>query len=427
MDYMKIVDAAEIWNVSVRRVQILCKSGAIEGAIRMGRDWMIPVDAKRPTDGRRKENLSTEAVMSDAEPMAEEEDPDEDMPLPRKTPFLTMTDLYNQPGGATESAIKLSGNHEARILFEAEIAYARGDIDAVYKHASYLLQKHSGPYAVLSAGMLLGLCAAWKGDVEMWNQAKQHIGEAPWKTDLERDILLFTLTALDSTVYDVRSFPEWFKIGNFEPLHPDALPAAKVFYARYLYSAGYGVATKIIDVEGVQGLTLMNMLPYTVEPMVSQARADKSILAELYLRLICASIYYYSGNRTQAIRHLDRAITLALPDRLYGVLAEHRRMLDSLLDERLGAVDPEAVDKVQDLYQDFIVGFAKLRGYIQNRSIDTTLSVREREIAKLAAFGMSNAEIAERLHLSLASVKQTVRTAIYKTGVENKAALATVL
>ena len=42
-------------------------------------------------------------------------------------------------------------------------------------------------------------------------------------------------------------------------------------------------------------------------------------------------------------------------------------------------------------------------------------------------FDFTQKEIAEKLHISVASVKQAVRLAIYKSGVENKAALASVL
>ena len=66
-----------------------------------------------------------------------------------------MSDLYNTPGSADSVGESLSYNHEAQILFEAEVAYSRGEIDKVYESANYLLNKHSGFYAVLSAGMLL--------------------------------------------------------------------------------------------------------------------------------------------------------------------------------------------------------------------------------------------------------------------------------
>ena len=59
MDYMTISDAAAKWGISSRRVQILCASGRISGAERLGRSWAIPKDAQKPDDARikRKKNV----------------------------------------------------------------------------------------------------------------------------------------------------------------------------------------------------------------------------------------------------------------------------------------------------------------------------------------------------------------------------------
>lgn len=410
MEYLKAKEVAEIWGVSPRRIQAMCASGRIEGAVRFGRDWMIPKGTTQPQDGRTK-----------AGRQEQEKQLQENMPLPRKTPFLYMTDLYSVPGTADECAQMLMDNHEAQVLFEAEIAYSRGQIDKVYDRANYLLNKHSGFYAVLSAGMLLALCAIWYGDIAMWRRAKVHIAEAPAKSDSDRDIMSFSITAVDSMLYDTENFPEWFKIGCFEPLHKDSLPAAKVFYAKYLYAAGYGVATKQLEMPGLQGLTLMSILPATIEPMISQAVADSSIMAEAYLRMVCAVTYHYSGNDEQAIRHIDRAIQLALPDKLYGFLAEYCRTLDALLEARMCLADPAAWEEVRQLYKIYNTGWSKLSGNVRGRTIITTLSRREREVAKLAAFGMANSDIAQKLHMSLSSVKQAIRIVSEKTGVSRDA------
>jgi len=406
MDYLKIEDVAKNWGVSTRRVQTLCATGKIQGAVRFGRDWMIPKNAKRPADGRTKAGRSETTELLNR-----------NMPLPRKTPFLYMTDLYSVPGSAQKAIETLEENHEAQVLFATEIAYSRGQIDRVYETANYLLSKHSGFYAVLSAGMLLALCAIWHGDLSMWSRAKKHIAEAPAQTDQDRDIMLFSITAVDSMLYDVSSFPEWFKIGCFEPLHKDSLPAAKVYYAKYLYAVAYAVATKQQEQPGVQGLALMSMLPATLEPMISQAVADNAVMAEAYLRMICAVIYHNSNNDTQAVRHIDRALALVLPDKLYGFLAEYCRTLGSLLEQRLMAVDPAAWEHVKQLYKIYNEGWTKLSGVVRGKNLATTLTKREREVAKLAAFGMQNSEIAEKLHMSLSSVKQAVRIVSEKSGV----------
>ena len=43
---------ASIWNVSVRAVSSLCKSGRIPGAVKNGKNWEIPDNAQKPVDGR---------------------------------------------------------------------------------------------------------------------------------------------------------------------------------------------------------------------------------------------------------------------------------------------------------------------------------------------------------------------------------------
>ena len=400
-DYMTIAEASERWGISQRQVQHLCTLGSVEGAVKFGRAWMIPRATKKPVDGR------TKAARSEHEA---------DMPLPRKTPFLYMTDLYHTPGTADEVGASLFYNHEAQVLFEAEVAYSRGEIDKVYDIANYLLHKHSGFYAVLSAGMLLAQCAIWKGDIHMWRKAKIHIAEAPAKGNLDRDAMQLAISAVDIMIYNVENFPEWFKKGSFEPLHKDAYPAAKVYYAKYLYAFGYAVAMGLHRVEGTQGLYIMSVISYAVEPMISWARANNTIMSEIYLRLTCAAIYHNCGKEADAIDHIDKAIELALPDKFYGVLAEYCRALDTLMEKRLSLIDEDAWKEVKKLYKIYNEGWSKLSGAVRGKTILTTLSDKEREVAKLAAFGMGNQEIADHLHLSLSVVKQAVRIVSEKSG-----------
>lgn len=54
MDYITTKEAAKKWNISERRVQILCKQNKIPGGTRLGWAWAIPKDTKKPEDGRRK-------------------------------------------------------------------------------------------------------------------------------------------------------------------------------------------------------------------------------------------------------------------------------------------------------------------------------------------------------------------------------------
>lgn len=405
-------EAAGKWDISLRRVQDYCKKGKIPGAERFGNSWMIPETAVKPADGRTK---AAKQEMPQPRPS---------MIMPRQSPFLHMTDLYNAPGTAGESVAALGDNPEVQTLFAAELAYSMGKIEQAYDGAYELIHKHTGFYSVISAGTLLALCAIWKGDLNLWRQAKIHIAEAPAKNDADRDIMAFSITAVDSMLYDIGAFPEWFKMGRFDVLPKDAMPAAKVFFAKLLYATAYAVATKQMEMPGLQGLTLMSILPATIEPMISQTAADKCVIAEIYLRMTCAVIYHNSGNDQQACFHIDRAIALALPDKLYGLLAEYRRTLEYLLEQRLVLQDPAAWEEVNALYEVYNKGWSKLSGAVRGRTIITTLSPKQREVAKLAAFGMKNNEIAATLHMSVSAVKQAVANVSNKLGVtrENFAA-----
>lgn len=54
MDYITTKEAAAKWSISDRRILQYCNDNRIEGAVKMSNTWLIPKDAKKPTDGRRK-------------------------------------------------------------------------------------------------------------------------------------------------------------------------------------------------------------------------------------------------------------------------------------------------------------------------------------------------------------------------------------
>ena len=55
LEYISAPEAAKKWGISERRVQKLCEEERIPGVARISRMWLIPKDAKKPADRRRKE------------------------------------------------------------------------------------------------------------------------------------------------------------------------------------------------------------------------------------------------------------------------------------------------------------------------------------------------------------------------------------
>lgn len=58
MNYISVETAAEKWKVTRRQVQLLCARGKVDGAVMISKVWLIPADAVKPPDGRRKPNHS---------------------------------------------------------------------------------------------------------------------------------------------------------------------------------------------------------------------------------------------------------------------------------------------------------------------------------------------------------------------------------
>lgn len=56
MDYMTLKEASKKWGVTPRRINYYCAAGRIPGAMKVATIWLIPKDAEKPADKRRKEN-----------------------------------------------------------------------------------------------------------------------------------------------------------------------------------------------------------------------------------------------------------------------------------------------------------------------------------------------------------------------------------
>lgn len=399
MHYITAKEASRQWDLTVRRVQDLCRSGQISGAVRWGRDWMIPKDAHKPGDRRRKEAEGQGRAL----PL-----------LPKKNPAIVMTNLYQHPGSCDAVIRSLEARPEAAMLFRAQMAYCRGDVETAYQLADQLLQRPCCHDLQMGCGIMLAMCAIFKGDVNMWKRAKESIQSAQCHHPKDRSLTEFWSAAVDSEIYDTTAFPEWFARGCFDPLPADSYPAARYYYLRYLYVLCHESAVGHRGERDSQ--SMMRMFPLIAEPFISQSRKMGALISEIYLRLVCAAAYHDLGNDEMAVLHLDIAISQALPDKLYMILADHRKQLDFLLDERLSLQDNGAALQVKALSKRLQSGWIHLHNTVLGRTVSDDLTTREREVAKHAAYGLSNKEIAQRLNISINTVKQSLRTAMDKTG-----------
>ena len=65
-EYLTVVEAAERWNVTTRRVQFLCNQNRINGAVKESGVWLIPFTAKKPErlkSGKKTKNVKHVTII----------------------------------------------------------------------------------------------------------------------------------------------------------------------------------------------------------------------------------------------------------------------------------------------------------------------------------------------------------------------------
>lgn len=52
IEYLTVKEAGKKWGISGRMVTIYCNADKIDGAIKKGNLWLVPINAEKPLDGR---------------------------------------------------------------------------------------------------------------------------------------------------------------------------------------------------------------------------------------------------------------------------------------------------------------------------------------------------------------------------------------
>lgn len=404
MKYLTTKEAAQRWGITPRRVQDMCKNGAVAGAERHGREWLIPVLSSKPVDGRRATN-PTEGIDS-------KED---------NKNSVNIINKYTQPGSAAALLRSYDDNPIGKDVVNMQLLLYKGEIEACRRLVSkYAKGEGSLAYRGL-VGTVSALCAVCEGSVENWMSAERFIKEAPVANSHQRVLLDFFLAAIASSIYDASLFPEWFRRGDFSPLPPDSFAAARYYYVKYLYISVRNDAEAKGDRRHAR--EYIGWLPNVIEPLISQTHAEGALIMEIYLRLMCASANHISGDDDRAREHIRRSIDISLPDKLYLPLAEFYRRVGHLVSEELAARDEKALAEIKKLSKKINEGWINLHNTMLDRSVQAKLSFREQQIARLAAYGYSNKEIADRMNITVNAVKQLLKSVMNKTGADSRAHL----
>ena len=386
MEYLTVREIAEKWNLSGRMVQQLCIDGRIPGAQKFGRSWAIPADAEKPQDPRivRKKRQRADSPL----------DYTNLMPL-LNTPF--------QPGKCL-AAVEAMAAGAQRDIALAEYHYFSGHSEEAAREAEpYLTSSDMG--ARLSACFIYAYANLPLGHIQRARFALNELKAAlAGRKDAPEMEAASAFVAAAGAVLLHLPLPEDLpEIQRFLPLLPPG-PRSFALYvsAHYRYIQGDYAASAGI----VEGGLAMGAAQYPIPA--------------IYLHLVAVMDYMGLRQTEQARAHLLSAWELARPDDLIEGLGEHHGLLGGMLEAVIKPKWPEDFKRIIDITYRFSAGWRKVHNPDTGHDVADNLTTTEFAVCMLAARDWSNPEIAEHLHISLATVKRHLSSAMRKLDVPQR-------
>lgn len=375
--------AARLWNLTPRRVQIYCAQGRLPGARRAGRMWLLPADAQKPRDPR--------APLTPSHPSY--------------WPRLLLLDGDLMRLDHEEQMLALAGTDAEKKQLAAEIAYMRGD----YKAASHCLEgvREEDP-SYLAAVMISSAARISGGDIRSFQVSWHALSDlcARLADDPGQRIMAeLAQGALAISAFAPGMSAPWLREGLFP-----ALPAAALPFALYLRGKALLALGRMDELLGMAEGAL-NLLP-----------RDFGI-QEAYLYIMLAHAYLYRDQLDKARDALMRAIDICLPKGFLSPLAENISSLLGLTERCLQETYPDQLPKVLSLHKTLSGSWLEVHNFLTREQIATILTRREYQVALSVAGGLTNRESARRLGLSPSTLKGYLQSIYQKLNITNRKAL----
>ena len=340
------------------------------------------------------------------------------------TPFLV---FHSEAGNVPREAEALekyfalytgmTGGHGAGadILFCVEHAYYMGNFpqgEVLAYKAAFVAQNSRQEIIRLAATLCLAWSALQKRDARGRNRAFDAL-TGPRLTELLEHA--FVLPAARDTVHALlvrkldmsdERVPRWLREGDFSGGQlPHIRPLGLLVHLDYLRHS-----RNFLQLAG------------TVNTLYSQ-RVKVGRFGSIYAVLIAAAGCAELGHRRQAVRLICRAAAFLLEDGLYAQLVVYDGLLNGLVEKCIRREFPEHAEPFCKVREQVGHALASIFPELARDELSQELTQREREVALLAASGLTNEEIAGRLYLTSNTVRTHLRAVFRKLKIDRRSKL----
>ncbi|HWQ29840.1 MAG TPA: LuxR C-terminal-related transcriptional regulator [Negativicutes bacterium] len=341
--------------------------------------------------------------------------------------YSPFTELHTRPGQADHEADMLeqyiniyssiTNGHGCGgdALFRSELAYHRGDLQnaEIYAYkAAFLAEGNRQSIVSMGASLQLAEVALHKGDTAGWQHAissmERAVLAAPRNNTAIKSILDMMRGVLLAELNVCSDIADWLKERSFSDHGLSYCTTYNALFVHFMYLLQNGEFARMLGTAAAIDMEYVNARPFS----------------EHLLHITSAVCNYALGNKEKAAELVLKAVEKAVPDRLIFTLASFSKIVGNLTEEIVEQYYPQYLDELERVKERFFSGWETVHNAISPDDIIADLTHREYEVAKLAAAGMSNSEIAEVLVITENTVRTHLRTVFQKLDINRRAKLA---
>jgi len=335
--------------------------------------------------------------------------------------YMQLSTFHTTAGKADEESIllekfiniysKLTGGHGAGadVLFRAELAFFRcetADAEILAYEAVFLSDNKQQKNIQIGAMRLLAVIALLKSDLDGWRSVVNNVEQAAYgkvqNTSMFRTMLDLVHGSLMTQLREYERIADWLKSTAFMSLQLPAPVYIKAVEIHGYYLMGKGEYAQLIGF--LQSIQLEKYTPFP----------------EHFLLFTIAVGYSSLGDKAQAIERIEQSAKIALPDNILHCFVGFSRLLNGLSDELIEDNYPAFLTRFKEYKKRYYTGWFALYNAIAQNELPGAMTEREREIAELAAEGLRNTEIAEKLFVSEHTVRAHLRSIYQKLDIDRR-------
>jgi len=303
MEYVNAKTAAEKWGVCERRVRYYCMNHRVPGAVYLGKQWMVPIHAARPIDGRTKEGraIGHETVY--------------------RFPLIAHSPAYVHPEKLEPEYTK---------LMEASLDQFKGDFDNSIRICNELLEQDPSPAVQGGIRVIMGLNHLYLGQHEAMNADLSAINKLGKEDGRHAE--------------DFRLMHAWIKahIGwNFRELRtiqPELLSPDAVDY----------FTAMLINMSSLRTIPESDAILRLYEVACKKADTDAMYPICVMDHALMASLYEHRGKRDDAMRHIKIACDVCIEQGWIAYLSKFYITSATPIRDYLLEANPEVLREIEE-------------------------------------------------------------------------------